>query len=218
MNQDRFKYQRTFHLPFSQCMSSDDKMLKDCSQFEGKEVVVTEKMDGENTTFYSDGYFHARSISSVNGSDRAWVKQFLSNTVIGAIPSGWRICGENVFAKHSIEYKDLESYFYGFSIWDENNSAISWDETLEWFSELNITPVKTLFRGIWDEAEVKNLTTSMDLTKAEGFVVRLVDSFKYEDFSTSVAKFVRANHVQTEQHWRHSKLIRNGLVNKTDVY
>ena len=37
--------------------------------------------------------------------------------------------------------------------------------------------------------------------EVEGFVVRNIDSFKYEDFSKNVGKYVRANHVQTNQHW-----------------
>lgn len=42
------KYGRTFHLPWSPGAHDDDKTLKDTSQFEGKRVVVTKKMDGEN--------------------------------------------------------------------------------------------------------------------------------------------------------------------------
>ena len=39
----RYKYPRTYHLPFSPGFTSDDKVLKDDSQFYGKRVVVTEK-------------------------------------------------------------------------------------------------------------------------------------------------------------------------------
>lgn len=35
----------------------------------------------------------------------------------------------------------------------------------------------------------------------EGYVVRLTSSFAYADFKYSAAKFVRKNHVQTDQHW-----------------
>lgn len=42
------KYHRTFHLPYSLTVSADDKRLRNDSQFVGMEVVVTEKMDGEN--------------------------------------------------------------------------------------------------------------------------------------------------------------------------
>lgn len=42
------KYGRTFHLPWSPGAHDDDKTLSDASQFEGKHVVITKKMDGEN--------------------------------------------------------------------------------------------------------------------------------------------------------------------------
>lgn len=43
------KYPRTYHLPFSESRTKDDRTLSDCSIFEGREVVVTEKMDGATT-------------------------------------------------------------------------------------------------------------------------------------------------------------------------
>lgn len=44
----RVKYGRTFHLPFSLGRTFDDKVLKSVAHFEGEEVVVTTKKDGEN--------------------------------------------------------------------------------------------------------------------------------------------------------------------------
>ena len=59
------KYPRTFHLPISPGVSSDDKVHKDISILNNKEVVVTLKMDGDNTSIYND-YYHARSLDSNN--------------------------------------------------------------------------------------------------------------------------------------------------------
>lgn len=59
------KYPRTPHLPWSEGATSDDVFLNNCSHFEGKEVVVTEKLDGECTSMYHDK-IHARSIDSRN--------------------------------------------------------------------------------------------------------------------------------------------------------
>ncbi len=62
---EKYKYHRTPHLPFSEGATSDDKILKTDDHFYRMEdVVVTIKMDGENTTVYPDGTFHARSIAS----------------------------------------------------------------------------------------------------------------------------------------------------------
>jgi hypothetical protein len=42
-------------------------------------------------------------------------------------------------------------------------------------------------------------------------VVRLSDEFLDHRFHMSVAKWVRMNHVQTDQHWSHQEIVRNGL-------
>lgn len=44
----RYKYPRTSHFVWSKGATSDDKILHDLSNFEGKEVVCSIKMDGEN--------------------------------------------------------------------------------------------------------------------------------------------------------------------------
>ncbi len=36
----------------------------------------------------------------------------------------------------------------------------------------------------------------------EGIVIRNAESFPIEDFQYNVVKYVRANHVQTDQHWK----------------
>ncbi len=196
------KYGRTFHLPWSPGAHDDDKTLPTASQFFGKRVIVTKKMDGENTSAYSDGHVHARSIDSKGGEDRAWVKQFLVNNVCFNLPEGWRVCGENLWAEHSIHYDDLPSYFLGFSIWNERNVCLSWDDTLEWFEMLGITPVPVMYDGEFDPALIRRIEPHMDWEKDEGYVIRVADAFKYGDFKSSIAKFVRAGHVQTTKHWR----------------
>lgn len=212
-NPMKIKYPRTFHLPFSLSVTADDKRLKDCSCFEGKEVVVTEKMDGENTTMGHD-YIHARSLDSRDHLSRSWVKQ-LHGSICQHIPIGWRICGENVFAKHSIAYDNLKSYFYVFSIWNEKNECLSWDDTVEACSILGLETVAVLARFyLFDEDVIKAITVEPD--KCEGYVLRNSSSFHYDDFSKNVAKYVRKGHVQTDNHWMHSQISRNGLISVTD--
>lgn len=207
------KYPRTKHLPWSLGVTDDDKMHKNTSVFDGHEVVVSIKMDGENTTFYGDGYLHARSLDSRGGVDRDWVKSFATQIAFN-LPAGWRVCGENLWARHSIAYENLPSYFMGFSIWDDENRCLSWDETLTYFDLLGITPVKQIYRGIWDEQKIKDLVDVLDLEKDEGYVVRFASAFHYSEFGEKVGKFVRKGHVQTDKHWRHAGIFTvNGLQN-----
>lgn len=205
------KYPRTLHLPWSRSKTDDDKILKSTDHFIGKEVVVTEKMDGENSSLYHD-HSHARSIDSKDHPSRHWLKT-LHASFANDIPKNWRFCGENVYAKHSIFYEELSSYFYLFSIWNDLNRCLSWDETLQWANLLHIPTVPILYRGIWDVDAIKACYTQSSAFGGvqEGYVVRVSDEFAYEDFSSSVAKFVRKNHVQTDEHWMHKQVEPNLL-------
>ena len=57
METPKYKYPRTFHIPGSPGATSDDKILKSLDHFKGKRVIITEKMDGENTSLYRDYFF-----------------------------------------------------------------------------------------------------------------------------------------------------------------
>lgn len=197
----RMKYPKTMHLPWSRSYTDDDKILRNTDHFAGKEVVITEKMDGENTTLYAD-FMHARSLDSKDHSSRHYVKT-LHGGIRYLIPEGYRLCGENVYAKHSIGYTSLPGYFMLFSVWNERNMCLSWDETEEWATRLGVPHVPVLYRGIWSEAAAKACYTKQSRCggEQEGYVVRLASAFAYDDFKRSVAKFVRKNHVQTDEHW-----------------
>jgi hypothetical protein len=202
------KYPRTYHLPWSQSATDDDRTLSNVDCFKGKEVVVTVKMDGENTTMYSN-HIHARSVDSRHHVSRDWVKNFHSK-IQHDIPVGWRICGENLWAKHSIKYCQLTSYFQVFSIWNEKNECLSWADTVEWSKLLNLTMVRTVYKGIFDEKLIRNIQLPFDTD--EGYVIRLADSFRYRDFKTSCGKFVRKNHVRTHGHWTNTHVEINELL------
>lgn len=205
----RHRYPRTLHFPFSRSRTNDDKVLKSVEHFQDKEIVVTLKMDGENTSLYRDG-FHARSLDSRHHPSRDWLKAFHS-TFAHDIPEGWRICGENLYARHSIAYEALPSYFTGFSVWNEQNVALGWDDTLEFFTLLGIEPVTTVYRGPFDEALLRKLAKGLDTRLNEGFVARLAGPIPYQEFAASAAKWVRPKHVQTDEHWMHAAVVPNKL-------
>ena len=202
-----YKYPRTPHLPWSASVASNDIRIINTEQFAGLEVVVTEKMDGENTSLYRDR-MHARSVDSRHHASRDWVKQWYGQFQ-HEIPLDWRVCGENLYAQHSVIYEQLESYFYGFSIWSEQNVCLSWADTLEWFALWNIHAPPVLYQGIWDEAAIRAI--QVDTKISEGYVVRATRAFHYADFAQNMAKWVRAKHVQTSEHWMFSEIIPNGL-------
>jgi hypothetical protein len=204
------KYPRTHHLPWSQNINNDDRIIPSMEAFRGQPVVVTEKMDGENTTLYRN-YIHARSLDGRSHESRDWVKQFRS-TIAHDIPEGMRICGENLFAKHSIAYNDLSTYFMGFSMWDEKNVCLSWQDTVEWFQLIGITPVPVLYEGIFDEDTIKSLFNPGEWSNKEGYVLRVAGPIKYGEFKTKVAKFVRKDHIQTVKHWMYGQRMEKNLL------
>lgn len=194
------KYPRTYHVPWSEGITDDDRIQKDMSIFEGKRVIVTRKMDGENFSGYKN-YCHARSVDGRHHYTRDWAKTFWFQRSY-ELPDGWRVVCENMYAVHSIAYNDLPGYLLGISIWDEHNVCLSWDETVEWFALLGIPMVDILYDGIYDENVIRDLyDPKTDYDKHEGYVIRVADKFEYKDFKTSVAKFVRKDHVATQKHW-----------------
>lgn len=202
---DRVKYPSTSYLPNSPSLDENDTVI-DPSVFEGVEVIVTEKLDGENTTLARD-YTHARSMDSSDHPTRSWVKAFWSQIRFD-IPGGWRINGENVYAYHSIRYADLESYFYGFSIWNEHNVCLSWDETAEWFQLIGVVPAPIIYRGVFDLKAIHAAWEELE-HESEGYVVRFAGSYSYKEFPQKLAKWVREGHIQYEGeshedlHWMH---------------
>lgn len=208
------KYPRTFHLPWSQGATDDDKILRTVDHFQNKQVIVTEKLDGECTTLYSD-HLHARSVDSKHHPSRNWIKCEHAR-VCHEIPKEWRICGENVFAKHSIHYQELETYFYVFGIYDERNFCLSWDQTLSYCDMLGLKTVPVLYSGVWDLDKIKSCWTTKSICggEQEGYVVRLAEEFHYDNFADCVAKFVRKNHVQTSEHWLNESVVPNILKAK----
>lgn len=203
------KYPRTCHLPWSDGMTSDDKMIKSLDAFQGRRIIVTEKMDGENTTMTRNKCY-ARSIDSGRHDSRSMVKSQWAD-IRHDIPENWRVCGENVYAKHSIHYTNLKSYFLGFSVWRYNNVCMDWGNTSVWFKLLGITPVKVFYDGIFDESMLINMAKGLNTSEVEGYVVRVYDEVEYDNFGREFAKYVRPSHVNTDKHWMNQQIIPNKL-------
>lgn len=200
------KFPRIPHCPWSDGQTSDDKTLKSCDHFLGKRVVASLKMDGENFSL-ARGYCHARSLDSRDHVSRSWIKQLHGN-IKSEIPEGWVIAGENLFAKHSIKYNDLRSYFYVFGIW-EGNEYLAWDDVKDFAGILGLETVDVIWHGEWDEEKIKKI--QIDRSTQEGYVVRNEGPFRREDFGENICKYVRANHVQTSSHWMFAATEKNEL-------
>lgn len=205
---EHVKFPRTYHLPWSPNLQNDDRMLESLDGFMGEEVVITEKMDGENTTMYKD-YIHARALEFSPRKDRTWIRA-LHGRIKNDIPDGWRLCGENLYAEHSIHYIDLPSYFMLFSVWDEKNTCMSWHETITWADLLDLEIPPVIYKGPWPGGPTLENVLKLDNSK-EGYVVRVTREFPYKDYRRLVGKYVRAKHVTTDEHWTRKPVVSNDL-------
>lgn len=208
--QKHVKYPRTPHLPWSEKGTNDDTKLVNVNHFIGKEVVVSIKMDGENTTMYDDK-IHARSINSDNHPSRDWVKGLWGNLSY-QLPTNWRICGENLYALHTIPYEHLNSFFNVFSVWEEKR-CMSWDETIGICKMLHLETVPVFYRGIFDQNIIhKAFPATYNGDPTEGYVIRDVNEFMYDDFPISIAKFVSKKFIiDPDKHWMQEKVIPNKI-------
>ena len=200
------KYNRTYHLPFSPGSTNDDRISDDAISLLGIDIVITEKLDGENTGMTRDGVY-ARSHAAFTES--AWSREVrqLHSMIKSSIDEDVFIFGENMEGIHSIEYTNLKSYFYMFGVRD-NNIWIPWEGVEEYSYLLDIPTVPVLFKGvISSEKELQQIVEDLVRQpsalggKREGIVIRNAGMFHNDDFSENVMKWVRKGHVQTTSHW-----------------
>lgn len=223
---DSPKYNRTFHVPWSQGATNDDKIARELDALIGHPIIISEKMDGSNTSLERGACF-ARTHSGTPTHPSFDGLKALHATVKYKIPKGMQLFGEWCFAKHSIEYNELPGYFMLFNVRDINEKRMwqygepmwfGWDEVELWAEELNVPTVPVLFKGtVSSEKELKELTQVLMVQPSvcggirEGVVVRIAHGFADDEFSSCVMKCVRANHVQTSEHWKNQEIIKNKL-------
>lgn len=202
------KYPRTYHFPFTGSHTNDDRIQYDYSNLIGVPIVITEKLDGENTGIVQGGVY-ARSHGVY--SKTAWNKSIraLHSNIGMYLNEGVYLFGENMEAIHSIEYNNLDSFFYLFAVRD-GSTFLSWKEVLEYAYLLDLKVVPELYSGVVNsEQELEELINSLISNGSklggediEGVVARVSNSFDESEFSNKVCKWVRPKHIKTDEHWR----------------
>ncbi len=212
------KYGRTYHYPFSPGTTNDDRInhnyWNDINQLSG--LVHTEKLDGENTCLNQYGIFSRSHAAPTRHPWANYLKEkwSLIKRELGEL----EIFGENVYAIHSIEYLSLESHFFVFAI-RERDAWLSWEEVKFYAQVLDFHTVPELSDSDITnhtqesfEEEVLSIvkqpstfqsidTNSQAPCSMEGLVSRNQEAFPIEAFKENVFKYVRKDHVKTDQHW-----------------
>ena len=213
----KLKAPRIFHLPWSEVLSKDDKFIRSTNIFKDKEVIVTLKLDGENTSLYNNGTFHAKSLDSKAHESRDWLhawwreRLYTDNYLLAYnMYKDLRLVGENMKGLHTIEYNNLESLFLLHSAWN-GTTCLSWEDTINIALLLNIRLVPVLYKGVYDELAIRKLDKleTYDNDLVEGYVIRSVGEFDYTDSINNVAKFVSNRFQIKSDHWSKGKITFN---------
>lgn len=218
---DSPKYNRTFHFAFSKGATNDDKIAASIDTLLNVDIVITEKMDGSNTSLETNGCF-ARTHSGPPIHPSFDSLKALHASIKYKIPNNIQFFGEWCFALHSVSYNELPGYFMMFNVRDLSSDDIvwySWDDVELWALELEVPTVPVLFKGIVKTAqELQELVESFMIQPSkcggirEGVVVRVARQFHDSEFAQCVMKCVRANHVDpNNEHWKHKEVVKNKL-------
>jgi len=220
-NRKHIKYPHTPYLEFSP--SADEKDISDSgyftlSDFVGKPLVVTVKLDGSNMLMTSE------KIAARNGYDAPHASfdmaKAMHPTLAPRIPPHIQIFGEWLYARHSIHYVDdlaLNSLFYVFAVYDQKNELwLSWHEVKEYARLIGAPTVPAVGELTADnvyhlQSQLEALGSDTVAQGHEGIVVRSIYPYVWGHFAHNVAKYVRANHVATDTHWSHQPIVRNEL-------
>jgi hypothetical protein len=208
------KYPRTFHLPWSPGGTSDDKRLSDVSALVGVEIVATEKCDGSNLTYTRKSVF-SRSHAGPPGHPSFDLAKATHARIAHMVSEGISVFCEYCYAVHSITYEALPSYSLVFGVRDDvAGSFWDWDMVTAQAADLGLPTVPVLFRGsVGSPEELRALTEKLSREPSifggsrEGIVVRVTASFPEAEFGKRVGKWVRKDHVQTDEHWLHQAIV-----------
>jgi len=211
------KYGRTYHFPFSPGTTSDDRInyeyWSDIQHIAS--IVVTEKLDGENTCLNQFGVFARSHAAPTNHPWAAYLKQRweLIKNDLGDL----EIFGENLYAIHSIEYQHLEQHFFVFAV-RERDKWLSWEEVKFYATLLDfqVVPEITQLNAPFEQNEFESAILeiiqkesafgSIDVQteqncSMEGVVCRNTADYDVNNFRNNVFKYVRKGHVKTDEHW-----------------
>ncbi|MFN7117432.1 MAG: RNA ligase family protein [Saprospiraceae bacterium] len=210
------KYGRTYHFPFSPGTTSDDRInyayWEQLSNLQ--KVVHTEKLDGENTCLNQYGVFARSHAAPTVHLWAAYLRERwqMINKDLGNL----EVFGENLYAIHSIQYLDLEQHFYVFAIREEDR-WLSWEEVKFYAAALDFLTVPEIklveptlkadfevdiLQLVQQESAFQSIDVHTGKASAmEGIVTRNVEGFSVEAFAENVFKYVRKDHVKTDEHW-----------------
>lgn len=218
------KYPRTSHFEYSPGATNDDRIMS----FADLEVLLnygplifTEKLDGSNVCLTATEVFSRSHSGPPTHVSFNSLKTFHSQNKY-LIPEGMSVFGEWTYAVHSIKYAVMTHPLNIFGVRDDMTGQWwHWDEVEEIAKELRLPTVPVLLRGpvsnkddLQDIVEMLGGLSSVYGPVREGVVVRIAKGVVDDgERLQGVAKWVRANHVQTSEHWTRQQVKKQSTLN-----
>ena len=212
------KYPRSFHLPWSPGLGSDDKRMNDVSGLLNVPLVITEKMDGGNVCLERNNCF-ARSHGQPPTHRSYDAFKGLHARVKYLIESDEQVFGEWLYAEHSIYYDNLPNYLMIIGVRNKLTGYwYEWAKVQVMAEKLGIETVPVLgYKKAKTTKDLEVITSDMVKISSlygekEGVVIRNSEGFADKQFTKNLGKWVRANHIMDkERHWKFKKIKKNGL-------
>lgn len=133
---------------------------------EKQELILTEKLDGQNNCFNKRGVFaRSHTAQTVHPWDKPMRERW---NLIKHDLNDLEIFGENMYGIHSIAYDQLESYFYVFAV-REGDRWLSWEEVKFYAAMLDFPvvpeiPILTALADVYEEGKDENKVLEKWLT------------------------------------------------------
>lgn len=195
--------------------------MHDVSALLGTRIVITEKCDGSNLT-YTRKHVFSRSHAGPPAHPSFDLAKATHARIAHRLSEGLSVFCEYCYALHSIAYSGLPDFSLVFGVRDDEQGIFwDWDMVEAQAADLSLPTVPVLFRGsVANEEALFALTTKLCGEPSalggqrEGIVVRAEEAFPEGDFSRKVAKWVRKDHVQTDEHWLHQAIVPQRLTER----
>jgi RNA ligase len=211
------KYNRTYHYPFSPGATNDDRIQHDYWEHlqQIPLLVHTEKLDGENNCLSRHGVFARSHAAPTTSPWTESLRQYWHS--IKNDLGDLEIFLENLYAVHSIQYRNLEHHFFVFAV-REQGQWLSWEETKFYAGMMGLpvvpeikcfapfTDSKAFEQDVISIASGKGAFDPYDVVTGrpatmEGIVTRNAQGYSADAFEQNVFKYVRKGHVKTDEHW-----------------
>lgn len=195
-----------------------------CRAFIDVPLVLTIKMDGSNAQLRNrkDGPALVAARNAVVASHPSFNRlKARGPGLIWKSSPCHHVFGEWLYAKHTIHYRGplaLSDYFMIFAVYQSCiDRWASQDYVSRTAKDMGVPTVPVIGKYRFGTEREAKATIAETAEKAihqghEGVVVWAEEAFPMEAFGRCVAKYVRPNHVQTDEHWRHKAIVPNELI------